>query len=132
MLSATEIITAVTIPSVVPGTGAAYQKMKDPATLYALCGVAASITLSADKSVTKCRVAVTGATEHPVRLPDVEAAVTGSHPSESALANAAKRIDKRLAYRGDFYASSEYREHLTRVLTERALRLAAARAAELV
>jgi carbon-monoxide dehydrogenase medium subunit len=125
-LSAAEVITAVTIPAPAPSTGAAYEKMKDPATLYALCGVAANITLSAKGLVTQCRVAVTGSTEHPVRLPEVEAAVTGSQPSDSSLANAASRIDGP-AYRGNFYASSEYRAHLTRILTGRALRRAAAR-----
>ncbi|HTV54268.1 MAG TPA: xanthine dehydrogenase family protein subunit M, partial [Terriglobia bacterium] len=110
-------------------TGAAYEKMKDPATLYALCGVAAAVTLSAKGIVTQCRVAVTGATEHPVRLLEFEQALTGSEPGESSLASAASHIDGRLPYRGNHYASREYRAYLTQVLTERALKRALARTA---
>jgi carbon-monoxide dehydrogenase medium subunit len=125
-LSATEVITAMKIPVPERSTGAAYEKIKEPATLYALCGVAAAVTLSAKGLVTQCRVAVTGATEHPVRVLDVEQALTGSEPGDSALASAVSHIDGRLRYRGDHYASSEYRAHLTQVLTERALKRAMA------
>jgi aerobic carbon-monoxide dehydrogenase medium subunit len=129
VLSATEVITAVKIPGPERSTGAAYEKMKDPATLYALCGVAAAVTLSAKGVVTQCRVAVTGATEHPVRLLEFEQALTGSEPGESSLTSAASHTDGRLPYRGNHYASSEYRAQLTQVLTERVLRRALARTA---
>lgn len=123
-LPATEVITAVAIPRLAPSTGAAYEKMKDPATLYAMCGVAAAVTLSKDGTITDCRVAITGATEHPVRLGTVETGLRGSPFNEESLEKAAALIDGRLVYRGNTYASSEYRAHLTRVLTKRALRRA--------
>lgn len=130
-LSAAELITAVRIPALAPFTGTAYEKMKQPATLYALCGAAASITLSAEGVVTACRAALTGAIEYPVRVPDVEAAVIGSKPGDSLFETAASRVNGHLSYRGDFYASSTYRAHLARVLTKRALHRAAERARQL-
>jgi carbon-monoxide dehydrogenase medium subunit len=129
-LSATEVISAIIIPRAAPSTGAIYEKMKHWATLYALCGVAAAVTLSSDGSIAQCRIAVTGSIEHPARLRDVEAALIGSRLEDSSLAKATSLIDRRLAYRGDAYASSEYRAHLTRVLTGRALRRASARASQ--
>jgi len=128
-LKAAEVITGITIPSAPPSTGAAYEKMKDPATLYALCGVAASVTVSAQGMVAQCRVAATGSTEYPVRLQAVEKALTGARPDPGALSAAASRAADHGVFRGSFYASSEYRAHLTRVLTERALQRALARTA---
>jgi carbon-monoxide dehydrogenase medium subunit len=128
-LSAAEVITAITIPSAPPPTGAAYEKIKDPATLYALCGVAASVTLSAQGLVAQCRVAATGSTEYPARLQAVERALTGARPDQGALSAAASRAAEHGAFRSTFYASSEYRAHLTQVLTERALKRALARMA---
>jgi aerobic carbon-monoxide dehydrogenase medium subunit len=128
-LSAAEVITGITIPSAPPSTGAAYEKMKDPATLYALCGVAASVTLSAQGLVAQCRVAATGSTEYPVRLQAIERALTGARPDQGALSAAANRAAEHGVFRGTFYASSEYRAHLTQVLTERALKRALARTA---
>lgn len=135
-LSPTEVITAITIPRPAPSTGAAYEKMKDWATLYALCGVAAAVTLSRGTSsseglVTACRVAVTGSTEHPVRLKEVEAGLVGLRPDNTSIANAASLVDPQLTYRGDAYASAEYRAHLTRVLTRRALQRAVSAAQQL-
>jgi carbon-monoxide dehydrogenase medium subunit len=127
VLSATEVITSITIPSAKPSTGAAYEKMKDPATLFALCGAAASITLSAQGLVTQCRVAATGSTEYPMRLEAVES-LTGARPDEGALSAAASRAAEGVVFRSSFYASSEYRAYLTRVLTERVLKRAVARA----
>jgi len=128
-LSAAEVITGITIPSAAPASGAAYEKMKDPATLYALCGVAASVTLSAQGQVAQCRVAATGSTEYPVRLQAVEKALTGARPDQGALSAAASRATEHGVFRGSFYASSEYRAHLTQVLTERVLKRALARTA---
>jgi aerobic carbon-monoxide dehydrogenase medium subunit len=130
-LSATEVITGITIRSMPWGlsAGAAYEKMKEPATLYALCGVAASVTLSAPGLIGRCRVAATGSTEYPVRLQAVERALTGARPDPDALRAAASRAGEHTTFRDTFYASSEYRAHLTRVLTERVLQRALARAA---
>lgn len=128
-LSAAEVITAITIPSAPPSTGAAYEKIKDPATLYALCGVAASVTLSAQGVVAQCRIAASGSTEYPVRLQAVEKALTGARPDQGALSASASRAGEHGSFRGTFYASSEYRAHLTKVLTERVLKRALTRKA---
>jgi aerobic carbon-monoxide dehydrogenase medium subunit len=128
-LSALEIITGITIPAAAPSTGAAYEKIKDPATLYALCGIAASVTTSTRAVVAQCRVAATGSTVYPMRLPAVERALTGAVPGQGALSAAAARAAEHGVFRGTYYASSEYRAHLTQVLTARALKRALERSA---
>lgn len=130
--SPSEVIAAVSIPRPAASTGFAYEKMKHPATLYALCGVAAAITLSSDGGVTACRIAVTGSTEQAARLRDVETALTGSKVNDTLLADASRHAGSELAFRGDVYASAEYRAHVTRVFIERAVRRAAERAKQQV
>ncbi|MCW5848805.1 MAG: xanthine dehydrogenase family protein subunit M [Anaerolineae bacterium] len=119
-----ELITDVRIPIV--GGGSAYEKFKHPATLYALCGVAAHVSLI-DGKVGACRVAVTGATEYATRLTGVEAALAGQEPTAEAIA-AASEAASGLAFRGDPFGSPEYRAHLTRVLVQRAVTRAVERA----
>jgi carbon-monoxide dehydrogenase medium subunit len=102
--------------------------MKDPATLYAVCGVAACVVLSQQGAIARCQIAATGSTAYPMRLPAIEKALTGAKPDAAAVSAAAGAITDDGGFRGDFYASKEYRVHLTRVLTERALKRAVARA----
>jgi carbon-monoxide dehydrogenase medium subunit len=54
-----EMLTAVSIPVQAPGTGGAYEKHADPASGYALLGVAAVVTASGGK-ITAARVAMSG------------------------------------------------------------------------
>jgi carbon-monoxide dehydrogenase medium subunit len=101
-----------------------YEKFEHPATLGALCGVAARLTLDANGTVAAARVALTGATDRPVRVPKAEAALAGQQPTDAALAAAAGGTKDAGAFVGDHFGSAEYRRHLARVLTERALKRA--------
>ena len=122
-----DVIASVLVPAAAPRTGSAYEKIRHPATLYALCGVAASVTLAADGTVAACRVAVTGATA-PTRAAKVEAAVTGARPTADVLASACAGATAGAALYGDAAGSAEYRAHLATVLAARAIARAAARA----
>ena len=56
-----EIVTAVRIPSALPGSGSAYEKLPNPASGYAICGVAAAVALSADGKVEAAAIGLAGA-----------------------------------------------------------------------
>ncbi|HNP72502.1 MAG TPA: xanthine dehydrogenase family protein subunit M, partial [Kouleothrix sp.] len=60
-LEPNEVIIAVTFPTLGAGEGAAYEKLRQPASRYAIVGVAAYVKLGADGNVAEARVAVTGA-----------------------------------------------------------------------
>jgi carbon-monoxide dehydrogenase medium subunit len=124
-----EVITAVTLSAPEPRSGLGYAAFRNPATLHAACAVAASVALGSDGTVAGCRVAVTGAASVPQRLAGVEQALAGKKPEASVLSAAAGAAGAGLTFRGDLFASSEYRAHLTRVLTGRALKQAIERAA---
>jgi carbon-monoxide dehydrogenase medium subunit len=126
-LGAGDVIVSVTLPAGAARTGSAYEKIRHPATFYALCAVAASVTLEADGSVSACRIAVTGVAA-PARAAAAEAALTGQKPTTAAIEAAAAKATDGLTLRGDTFGSAEYRGHLARVLAARALARAVERA----
>jgi carbon-monoxide dehydrogenase medium subunit len=74
------------------------------------------------------RVAITGAGAQPVRVTAVEEALRGKAPDDAALAAAAEHAAEGLQLMSDIHASEDYRAHLTRVVTRRALKRALERA----
>jgi aerobic carbon-monoxide dehydrogenase medium subunit len=127
-LSPGEIITSVDFPAEVANSGSAYEKFRNTASGHAICGVAALVGRGPDGTVNKCRVAVTGVADHAVRLRRVEAQLTSKTPNAENITNAVSQVaNEGLSFLSDFYASGEYRTHLTQVLTERALTRATAR-----
>jgi len=122
-----EVIASIVVPTLPGNAGAAYLKFKHPARLYALCGVAAVVNVT-DGKVVDVKVAATGAGDHPSRLEAVERALLNQPASREIVDEAAAHAAEGISFRGDFFASAEYRSHLIRVLTGRALKQALASA----
>ncbi len=127
-LEPNEVITAVTFPALGAGEGAAYEKLRQPASRYAIVGVAAYVKLGADGNVAEARVAVTGAGPKAVRQSASEAALAGTSGDEAAVAAAAAVAGDDMDYLGDIHASEEYRRAMVKVYTRRAIASALARA----
>jgi aerobic carbon-monoxide dehydrogenase medium subunit len=123
-----EIITSVDLPAAAARSGSAYLKIRHPGSGYAVCAVAAALTVGADGTVGSVRIAVTGAADAPVRLGAVEKAGVGKTVADAAAAAGKATTKAGLTYRSDLAASAEYRAHLASVLTERAVALAGERA----
>ncbi|MGE0821662.1 MAG: xanthine dehydrogenase family protein subunit M [Candidatus Binatia bacterium] len=123
-----EIITEVRIPPLSAKTGSAYVKVPQPASGFAVVGVAALVTLDAQGRCTIVRIGVTGAATKAFRARDTETALTGKKPDEATLKQAAVQATNDVETSGDIFASSDYRAHLARVYTKRALAQAVARA----
>ncbi|HEY8448574.1 MAG TPA: xanthine dehydrogenase family protein subunit M [Thermomicrobiales bacterium] len=125
-LNPDEIITEIHLPAVGGRKlGMAYEKHAHPASGYAVVGVAAVIEIDGNtaKSV---RIGVTGAPEYAKRATAAENALTGQQLTADAIAQAANVATEGLGeLNGDVYASPEYRAHLVRVMTRRALTRAA-------
>ena len=123
-----EVLTRIAIPRPAGRTGMAYEKFRNPASGYAVVGVAAVVTLDQQGAVADVRVGITGAGAQSVRAGAVELALRGQAADPAALAAAAEQATEGLEIMGDLQASEEYRAHLTRVHTRRALQRAAQRA----
>jgi len=120
-----EIITSVSIPEDFAGAKQAYLKHAHPASGYAVVGVAVAVK-EKDGKVESARIAVTGAPDHAKRATSAEKALIGKTlDADSIAAAAALATDDLGELNGDVYASPEYRAHLVKVLTKRALTQAA-------
>ena len=117
-----EILTEIRVPAAPARTGESYKKFANKASHYAIVGVAALVTLSRDGACEKVRIGVTGAGPKAVRARASERALEGREPSERQIERAASMASRAVTlYNEDIHGSQEYRAHLTRVMTRRAL-----------
>ena len=116
-----EVLTEVTIPAPQGRTGMSYQKFSHPASGYAVVGVAAVVTLDGSGNCQDCRVAITGAGPKAARATETENMLRGQTINADTIAQAAERAGDGMELLGDIFASAEYRGHLVKVFTRRAL-----------
>ncbi|MGQ0701636.1 MAG: FAD binding domain-containing protein [Gemmatimonadales bacterium] len=113
-----EILAIIRVPATAKSI--AYRKFAQKASGFALCGVAAVI------GPNTVRVGITGVAAKPYRARAVESALRGRR-SSAAIARAAEGAAEGVEPLSDLHASAEYRAHLARVLTRRALEQAVSR-----
>jgi aerobic carbon-monoxide dehydrogenase medium subunit len=121
------IITSVDLPATAASTGSAYAKFANPASGYAMVGVAARVTLSGGNAQ-NVRVALTGAADYAVRLSGVESALEGKPLTAESIAAACEQAGAGVEIRGDIHASADYRAAMVKVYAKRALGKALERA----
>jgi carbon-monoxide dehydrogenase medium subunit len=127
-----ELLTEIRIPRRSGrGTGSAYRKFDQPASRYAVVGVAVLVRLE-DGRVAEVAVGITGAGERAVRATQAESALRGQPASDGAVARAAEVAAEGIAFLGDIHASADYRRHLAGVLTARAVKRALTKASSVV
>ena len=123
-LRADEIITGVRFS---PVTSAAYAKLHQRASHFAIVGVAAALEVKGGV-IQSARIGLTGASSHATRLTDVEKALAGKPASADSITAAAKNAGANLQdVNSDIHASEEYRRAMVQVFAERALTGALAR-----
>jgi aerobic carbon-monoxide dehydrogenase medium subunit len=118
-----EILVEVRLPRR-PGWGVHYEKFQRTAQSWATVGVAAAVRRE-NGSIAKARVALTNMGPGPVRASAVEAALVGADATAEAIAGAAAHAAEGTQPASDLAASADYREHMSRVLSRRALVAAA-------
>lgn len=95
---------------------------------YAMCGVAAVVTLDDAGAIASARTAYISMSPTPLVL-DLGDAVAGHPPATADWAAAGELAASQVDPEPDIHATAHYRRHLARVLTGRALAEAAGRAA---
>ena len=124
-LAADEILTGVTFA---PVRAAAYAKLHQRASRFAVVGVAAALETSAGR-IASARVGLTGAAACPSRLGNVEAALAGRPATAETVAEASHVAGDGVDdLNGDIHASADYRRAMIPVFAKRALAAALARA----
>ena len=123
-LAADEIIVGVQFN---PVRSAAYAKLYQRASHFAIVGVAAALDVKTGV-IQSARIGLTGASSHATRLTDVEKALEGKPASAGSIEAAAQLAGAKLEdVNSDIHASGEYRCAMVQVFTERALKGALAR-----
>ncbi len=128
-LAPDEVLTEVRLPATPAHSGCAYVKFPNPASRYAIVGVAALISLDDKGKVASARIGITGACDNATRAKGTEAALQGKRLDDVTIAAAAAKAADGLECLADIHASAEYRAHLVTVYAARAIKAAAARAA---
>ncbi len=123
-----EILTQVRVPIQKGRSGAAYKKLYQPASGFAIVGVAARLSLTANGKIESIAIGVTGLGPKAFRAVAAEKALVGKKPGEKEIANAAKLAPRGVEPLGDIHASADYRREMAIVFMRRALEAAAARA----
>lgn len=116
-----ELLVEVRLPKM-EGWGFRYEKFHRVAQSWAIVGVAAAVKRS-NGSIAEARVALTNMGPTPVRANAVEQALSGA--GTDAVAAAAEHAADGSSAPSDLNGRSDYRDHLARVLTRRAVLAAA-------
>jgi aerobic carbon-monoxide dehydrogenase medium subunit len=123
-----EIIRELIVPVDDKGTGTSYQKMPQPASGFALVGVAARVRKNAGK-ISFVRIGVTGLSNCAYRATAAEKALEGKAGSPADIHAAAALVARGVDANSDLHASADFRRHLAAVYTARALQTALSRIA---
>jgi carbon-monoxide dehydrogenase medium subunit len=123
-----EILTEVHFPRWPPGTGWCFMEESRRHGDFAMVGVAALVTLDAARQCTQVAVTLTGVGGAPCKVEEASALLLGQAIEEAHIAAVAQAAHDGVDPEGDIHASADFRRHLSRVLTRRALARAVERA----
>jgi carbon-monoxide dehydrogenase medium subunit len=123
-----EILTEIRLPVPPEGFGAAYLKMAQKASGFAIVGVAVWISLRGSRGCEDVGIGVTGLDSRPFRARKVEEGLRGKTVTRDLIDQACFEVTAGTQPLDDIHASAEFRAHLARVYTARALEEAIASA----
>jgi len=127
-INPTEILTEIRLP-VLPGRcGTVYLKVPQKASGFAIVGVAVWIKVNRSKWCEDIAVAVTGLDSKPFRAKRVEDRLRGNKLESDVIDEASSQVTQGVDPLDDIHASAEFRSHLARVYTARAIQEATKRA----
>ncbi len=129
-LAPNELLVEARFPTARPRTGYAFTEFVRRHGDFALVGVAAVMERDEDHRCRDVRLAFTGVGPVPLLFSDEKGQLRGELLTVRKMNAFAERITAELKPESDLHASAEYRRELAAVLAERALSVAAERAAE--
>ena len=117
-LAPDEVLTEIRVPKLGQNAGWSYKKFNRRAQDWAVVGAAAVVERS-NGSISSARIGLTNMGSTPLRATAAEGALSGA--SADTVAEATSSADEGTSPASDIAASSEYRRHLARVLSRRAV-----------
>jgi carbon-monoxide dehydrogenase medium subunit len=123
-LAADEILVSARIPKLGDGWGYDYTKFHRTAQAWAIVGVATAVRRE-NGAIAQARVGLTNMGSGPIRASETESALSGGDASADAVRAAAQHAADGTNPTSDLHAQADFRQHLARVLTGRAVSAAA-------
>jgi aerobic carbon-monoxide dehydrogenase medium subunit len=123
-----EIVSEVIVPIDGDGTGTNYQKVLQPASGFAIVGIAVRVRKSGDK-IAMARIGVTGLANRAFRAREAEKALEGRNGTPAEIQAVAALVGQGVDANSDLHASADYRLHLAAVYAAKALATALGRIA---
>jgi carbon-monoxide dehydrogenase medium subunit len=123
-----EILTALRIPRAVASSGGAYLKLERKVGDFATAAVAVQVVMNGDGKVATAGIGLTNVGMTPIKATAAEDALTGSALDDDAIKKAAALASEAAEPIEDHRGSEEYKRHLVRTLSSRALKKARERA----
>lgn len=126
-----ELLVEIALPPLAARTGTAFTEMARRHGDYALSGVAAVVAVDESGVCTAARLVYLNAGEVPMVAEKAAQMLVGERPSEELwLETAVSASQNEIDPLSDIHATADYKRHLAKVLTVRALKQAFARAAQ--
>jgi aerobic carbon-monoxide dehydrogenase medium subunit len=123
-----ELLTEIRLPVFPAGAGWAFEEVARRRGDFAMVAVAAVVQVDSDLTVTDARLAYTSMGPTPMRARKAEAELIGLRATRDTFAQVAEMAIGELEPGDDLHASQEYRVHVGKALTSRALQRALDRA----
>jgi carbon-monoxide dehydrogenase medium subunit len=123
-----EIVREVVVPVDDSGVGVSYQKLVQPASGFAIVGIAVRVRKSGGK-ISMARIGVTGLASSSYRATAAEKALEGKSGSAAEIQEAAALVAQGVDTNADLHASADYRRHLATVYAARGIAAALGRTA---
>jgi carbon-monoxide dehydrogenase medium subunit len=124
----TEILTEIRVPIRSRRYGSAYLTLAQPASGFAIVGVAVWLKLAQNGRCEDIGVGVTGLSDKPFRARTVEGQLRGNKLGPKLIEESALKVAEGSEPLEDLHASAKFRAHLAQVYTARAIQEAAKRA----
>ena len=115
-----EMLTHVTLKRWPAGHGFAFEEFAMRHGDFAICAVSCLAAMRESGEIEDIAIAVSGVSPTPVRMREVEAAMKGQKPGRDIFRMAASKASA-LDAMSDAYVTADYRKHLARILSFRAL-----------
>ncbi|MGA7806279.1 FAD binding domain-containing protein [Bradyrhizobium sp.] len=120
-IAADEMLVEISFPEAAPRSASCFMEVARRRGDFALCGVAAVVTLDDDGRCANLRLALCGVGETPVDASEACAALIGQFLTDKAIGAAAAAVPSAIEPSGNVHATPDYQRHIAGVLTRRAI-----------
>jgi carbon-monoxide dehydrogenase medium subunit len=127
-LAADELLVEIRLPRFPDGAGWAFEEVARRRGDFAMVAVTAIVQIHSDGTLADARLAYLSMGPTPIRARATEAWLQGQPGNPDSFARAAEDAVGELEPADDIHASREYRQHVSKALTRRALARALERA----